>query len=251
MLTYKKIAVIGTSHIAKQSVKTAKEAFDIFSPDIVAVELDNARLHASHSNKKEHIDLRNIFRVGIFGFLFAVVGSWAQKKLGNVVGIKPGSEMLTAVKIAKKKSIPVALIDQDIMITLRRLSKAITFKEKIRIPYDIIRSILFRKSELKRLGLEKFDLEKVPEKKLIRVLIKELKDKYPNIYNILVKERNEFMAKRLTHIMVDNPEKNIIAFVGAGHEEEIVRLIRSYEKKFKANNLSFSYSYSLNKTPAT
>ena len=43
-----------------------------------------------------------MWRVGIKGFLFAILGRWVSKKLGNLVGVKPGSEMLTAMKLAKK-----------------------------------------------------------------------------------------------------------------------------------------------------
>ena len=39
------ILVIGTSHIAKQSIKEIGESFVRIKPEIVAVELDRQRLH--------------------------------------------------------------------------------------------------------------------------------------------------------------------------------------------------------------
>ena len=55
--------------------------------------------------------------------------------------------MLTAVKLAKKHKIQLALIDQDIEITLKRLSQEITWREKFNFLADIIKAVIFRKKE--------------------------------------------------------------------------------------------------------
>jgi len=241
MLKYKNLSVIGTSHIAKQSILEVKEAIEK-KPDIVAVELDQNRLKAVMQKKKPKLRLRDILKIGIVGFIFALMGSWAQKKLGSIVGVKPGAEMLTAVRLARKNKIDVALIDQDITITLARLSRAVTWKEKLRFPYDIIKAIFFRKREMKRLGVESLDLSKVPEKKIIKILTKELKEKYPNVYNVLVKERNMFMAMRLLKIIDKYPSKKIVAVVGAGHEEELMKIIAMKDKETRV-----TYQITINK----
>ena len=59
----------------------------------------------------------------------------------------------------------------------------------------------------------------------IKKLINKVKKRYPNIYNVLVKERNEVMAKKLARLMKDKPDDKLLAIVGAGHEEEIIDLI--------------------------
>ena len=43
---YKNIFIIGTSHIARQSINDIKKRFSELNPDIVCVELDHKRLHA-------------------------------------------------------------------------------------------------------------------------------------------------------------------------------------------------------------
>jgi pheromone shutdown protein TraB len=45
---------------------------------------------------------------------------------------------------------------------------------------------------------------------------------------VLVEERNNFMASRLAQIIYRFPEKKIIAFIGAGHEKEILTLVKKY-----------------------
>lgn len=240
-LKYKNLAIIGTSHIAKQSIREVKEAIEK-KPDIVAVELDSNRLRAIKEKGRTKLRLRDIFKIGIVGFVFALVGAWAQRKLGKLVGVTPGTEMLTAVRLARKNKINIALIDQDITLTLAKLSRAVTWKEKLRFPYDIIKAVFFRKKELRRLGIEDLDLSKVPEKKIIKVLTAELKKCYPNVYRILVKERNMYMAKRLDGMISSYPNKKILAVVGAGHEEELLDLIKKKEKEEK-----IIYEFSISK----
>ena len=237
-LEYKNLSIIGTSHIAIQSINEVKKAISK-KPDIVAVELDNNRLSAISKKGRTKLRLKDILRIGVVGFAFAIAGSWAQRKLGKLVGVDPGTEMITAVRLAKKHKLEIALIDQDITITLARLSRAVTWKEKLRVPYDMIKTLLFQKKEMKRLGIENFDLSKVPERKLIRVLTKELKDKYPNVYKVLVVERNIYMAKRLDSLVHKNPNKNILAVVGAGHEEELLGLVKYLEGK---QTISYQFS---------
>ena len=118
-MNYKNLMVIGTSHIAKQSLEDVKEAIEGWKPDIVALELDKRRLY-SLFRKPGKIRIYDIKRIGIKGFIFSLIGAWAEKKLGDMVGVAPGSEMKNAIGLARKNNIKIALIDQDIEITLKR-----------------------------------------------------------------------------------------------------------------------------------
>lgn len=228
MSTHKNILIIGTSHIAKTSVEQVKKNFLSFKPDIICVELDSGRLQALLSKEKSKITLSAIKHIGVTGYLFALLAQFVQKKLGNVVGVSPGSEMKMALKLAKINHVRVALIDQDITITLRRLSKYFTFKEKLRIAQDIVLGP-FSKKRRELVGMN-FDLSKVPEKELIKKLILMMKNRYPNLHNVLIHERNIVMAKRIRRLSDDNPDKNIMVVIGAGHEEEMLKMIKKEEK---------------------
>lgn len=236
-MKYKNLSIVGTSHIAKQSLDEVKKAIEEEKPEIIALELDKRRLGALMSAKKERISIRNIFKIGVKGFLFSLIGAWAEKRLGEYVGVAPGSEMKQAVKLANKDKIRVALIDQDIEVTLRRLSKSLTWGEKWNFIADVFKAVVLRKKEVE------FDLRTVPDKKLIDKMIKQVKKRYPTLYNVLVKERNEIMAKKLVRLMKANDNSKILAIVGAGHEEEIVGLI-----KRNINKVDVSYSISVGET---
>ena len=142
----------------------------------------------------------------------------------------PGADMLAAIKEAKANDKQLELIDQNIEITLARFSKALTWKERWNFIADIFNALFFRKREMKRLGLENLDLSKVPSEKIIRKMIDGIKVRYPNIYRVLIDERNKFMASRLYILSRQNPTKKILAVVGAGHEEGMMEELGILEK---------------------
>ena len=221
-----RLHIIGTSHIAPESLKKVEKVILNEKPNIVAIELDKKRLFALLSKEKQKVSFRDIKRVGFKGWLFAVFGAWAERKLGAKVGVSPGSEMLRAVAMAQHINAKVALIDQDIEITLRRFSRALSWKEKGTFLVDLFKGLVLRK------GIN-IDLAKVPSHDVIKKLIADVKKRYPNVYRVLVLERNEYMAKRLALIMQQHPEDHIIAVVGAGHEKEIAKLLKRYLKPEK------------------
>ncbi|MBU2560719.1 MAG: TraB/GumN family protein [Nanoarchaeota archaeon] len=227
-MQYKKLTIIGTSHIAKQSLNEIEEAFERYKPEIVAVELDRKRLHSLLSEEKSHVSLSQVSKVGLKGYLFALIGGWLQRKLGTTVGVMPGSEMKLAVELARKTKVKIALIDQDIEVTLRKFSQRLTWKEKFRFMGDLLKSVFFKKKALKEIGIdpERFDLSKVPEKELVRKLIIQLKDRYPNVYDVLVRERNTIMANNIAKLMHKYPDETVLAVVGAGHEEDMIEMVR-------------------------
>ena len=213
------IRLIGTSHIAMQSVNEVKQNIKMFKPDIVAVELDTGRLQALLTKDKAKTPFWLIFRIGVVGYIFAKLGSWGSKKLGKLVGMEPGEEMVTAVRLAQKNKIKLALIDQPIEITLSRFSAKITFREKMRFVKDLIKSVFFPKKAMAEIGIDikKMDLSKVPSAKLIKSLVGVMKKNYPNAYSVLVDERNKVMARNLFKLV--RKYDRILAVVGAGHLE--------------------------------
>lgn len=228
MLQYKNITIIGTSHIAKDSITEIKDYIENKAPDVVAVELDQKRMYGLMNKKeKSRLSIKNILRIGIKGYVFALIGEYIENKLGKVVGVSPGSDMLMAIKSANEKKLKIALIDQDINITLREFSKNITWKEKFRFFVDIIRSIIFRKREMKKLGLEDIDISKVPSKEVIKKMILNVKARYPSVYKTLILDRNKVLANNIYKIILAYPEKKVLAVIGAGHEEDVMSMVKN------------------------
>ena len=81
-MRYKNLIIVGTSHVSSQSVKKIEKTIDKESPGIIAVELDKKRLHSllNQDAKDNKLNLAFIRSVGFKGFLFALLGSWLQRK---------------------------------------------------------------------------------------------------------------------------------------------------------------------------
>jgi pheromone shutdown-related protein TraB len=221
----KNLRIIGTSHISKESVDEIAKAVLEEKPDIIAVELDVQRAAALFQKGKNKMSLAQVRSFGVKGYVFARIGQIAQRKLGKMVGMVPGSEMKTALEIARKEKINVALIDQPIQITLSRFSKALTWKERGRFLADFVKGIFSPRKQLRELGLETFDLRKVPKKEVVKKMTEQLKKRYPSIYRTLLDERNKYMVKKLVKLLRENPEKKILTIVGAGHVEGMEELL--------------------------
>lgn len=221
------LTIIGTSHIARQSIVEIENFFEENRPDIAAIELDPKRYITLLSGKRQKPNLQAIREVGVFGFLFLVLGQWAQGALGKMVGVEPGAEMLATIKQAKKHKVAIALVDQDIQITLSRFS-TIPFGEKAKLGWDVLIGFFFQRSAAKKMGITSIDLNKVPEKEVISKLIDMMRKRYPHMHRVLVEERNKHMAHNLAGIVLSQPEKKVLAVVGAGHEEELMKLVKQY-----------------------
>ncbi|MBI4143278.1 TraB/GumN family protein [Candidatus Woesearchaeota archaeon] len=228
-MKHKNLIFLGTSHIARQSLDEVKKLMEDEKPDIIALELDRKRLNALMADEKGKIQIRNMRRIGVKGFLFSLLGAWAEKRLGKLVGVAPGSEMKQAIIIAKKGNIKIALIDQDIEITLRRLSNSLSWKEKMNFAADIFKAMFLKGERIE------FDLSTVPSKKVIKKLTSKLKERYPNLHKVLIEERNLVIAGNIRKIMDAEPDKKILVILGAGHIDDVLNLV-------KEHGISYSFS---------
>jgi len=215
--------VIGTSHVSKNSVKEIKSAIIEFKPDIVAVELDiNRYKNLFNKNWKRKINLKLFSEIGFFGFIFLLVGSISQKIIGKKTGSSAGNDMKSAIIFGKKAGAKIALIDQDIRITLRKLSKEVPLKEKLKLF-----TFAFKKNSSKT----QFDVKKVPSQKKIKELISEFKSDFPNIYSCLVKDRDNYMKNQIKLLKNKFPDSKILVVIGAGHKEKVEKFIENVKIK--------------------
>ncbi len=233
-----KVIIIGTSHIAKDSIKEIKETIKKEKPDIIGIELDKNRLYSLKNNITGKASISDISQIGLQGYLFTLLGGWLQKKLGNIVGIKPGSDMLAAYEAAKENNSKIELIDQDIRVTMKRFSQEFGIRDKYNIFIDLVKGLVLRQDIIR------FDLSKVPPEKVIEKIIRMARQRYPGLYSSLIEERNIFMAAKIYLLAKKNPDKKIIAVVGAGHLEGIAKLL-SEGPGLSNTHVKPDYSYSV------
>lgn len=218
------VRIVGTSHISESSAREIERAFDEFDPQIVAVELDARRLRSLKNppaGGKGKLPASLIRQVGIGGYLFLAIGSWVQRRLAGIVKVQPGIDMLRAVELAEREGRELLLADRDILVTIRRLVRKFSWRERLRMAWDVLSSPLRREKVL-------FDLRKVPDAQLLEKILSLLKERYPSLYEVLIVERNVAMASSVDRFSRLRPGARILLVVGAGHEKDLrERLKRS------------------------
>ncbi|MCJ7450492.1 MAG: TraB/GumN family protein [Candidatus Nanohaloarchaeota archaeon QJJ-9] len=192
------IELIGTSHIAEESLEEVKQKINETNPKIVALELDPGRYQSLKTGGKGEKPKNPIL----------MIISFLQEQLSLETGIKPGTEMLEASKAAEKLDIPVALIDQDIKVTAKKIG-GISLLEKTKLLAYLTVGLLFPLSSME------IDLNKVPEEELVEEMTLRLKIAFPNLYQALIKERNQIMSQRLLEL--ERRYGKVLGVVGAGH----------------------------------
>jgi len=201
------IELVGTSHISSESVSDASRQIEESNPDIVAIELDPKRYQALLAGQQTDYSLQNP--------LMSLI-QYIQQQLSERTGITPGQELLTAASEAEKLDIPLALIDQDIAITMDRLRDIGTL-EKIKLTGFLLLGGLLPFGD-------SFDLDTVPNQDLIEELLVRLQVSFPDLHEALIEERNDIMAARL--LALEDEYGDVLAFVGAGHVSGIQDRIR-------------------------
>jgi len=94
----RRIVLVGTAHISRESVDLVRLVIERERPDVVCVELDQRRFEALSSERRwESLDLREIIRKRqIATLLLNLILASYQKRLGGKLGVVPGSELLAA-----------------------------------------------------------------------------------------------------------------------------------------------------------
>jgi pheromone shutdown protein TraB len=197
------IHIFGTSHVSQESLNLVEEKIEEINPEVVALELDMPRLNSLLSDEQENRG----------GPLFVQILQYFQKSIGEKTGVMPGEEMLLAYQTAEKNDIEVALIDQDIRVTISKL-KGVSFWEKLKAGAQLMVGLIFPGS---------FEMaHEIPEEELIDQLLFEMKFKFPEMYDVLVEQRNKHMTESLK-MLEEETEGDIVAFVGAAHRKAMVK----------------------------
>ena len=214
--------VVGTAHISRESADLVREVIENEQPDVVCVELDEKRLLAlSEKNRWENLDLKSIIKQKQLSTLIVnLILSSYQKKLGEKLGVNPGTELLEAVNTAKEKNIPVELCDREARITLRRAWHSMSLWQKLKLVVGGFGGI-FEKQELTE---EK--LAELRSKDVLSEMMDELGKAMPVLKKVIIDERDTYLAEKMKR---SNGNK-IVSVVGAGHAQGIIKALNNNDE---------------------
>lgn len=206
------LRLVGTAHVSSKSVETVKAQILKYRPDVVAVELCDSRL--SNLREPETLDSEDLLKIIKEGksamILLQSALAVQQRKMGLSTGEKPGAELLAAVEGAEESQIPYEMIDRDVVVTLKRAWHKMGIMEKWRV----VNTLIFDDNE------EEVSIEEVLEDSdMMSKLMEEARTVAPNAGEVLIDERDTFLAGRIQQI---RSRGKVLAVVGAGHLEGII-----------------------------
>jgi pheromone shutdown protein TraB len=206
----KRVVLVGTIHVDPASISIVRETIQKTRPETVAIELDRERLRALENPGST----RPNFSSGLSFLTMALL----EKFAGQFTGSSPGSEMLEAARTARLVGAFVETIDRPISLTAAGIRK-LPLKEKIRLGADGAASLVllpFGTSNLSELT-EDIDSQ-------LRVF----RTRYPKLSNLLLDQREQFMANRFKQILAETTGK-IVGVVGFGHLSTMAKALENYE----------------------
>lgn len=203
------ITLVGTAHVSAESVKEVEAVIEELKPDYVGVELDDGRADSLlHKEKYSQLDIVKVLKNGQGFLLMAnLILSSFQRRMGMNTGVNPGDEMLAAMTKAKELNIPTANVDRPIQVTLQRAWAKNSLWGKCKLLAALLTSA-FSKEEA-----SPEEIEQLKNGNEMDSMMDELADYMPVIKEVLIDERNEFLAKKIW----ETNGQNVVAVLGAGH----------------------------------
>jgi pheromone shutdown-related protein TraB len=214
----RRFTIVGTAHISRESVDLVREVIEGEEPDCVCLELDAQRYEAlSQEQRWEDLDLRQVIRERHLATLMAnLILSSYQKRLGQKLGVTPGSELLEAGRAAEQLEIPVALCDRDIRVTLRRAWNSLSPWRKLMLVST------FAASAFDSPELSEEELRRIRQQDVLSELMAELGEHMPALKRVLIDERDAYLAQKI----LESEGEHVVAVVGAGHVQGMLAAIQ-------------------------
>ncbi len=208
--------VVGTAHVSSRSVDEVRAVIAEVKPQVVCVELCQGRFDALTSESSfRHLDVFKVVREGKALYLLAhlALASY-QRKMGQALGVKPGSELLAAVEAAKEIGARVELVDRDIHVTLKRTWANLgLWKRSMLMSSLMVGWGADDQEDAKELSAD--DIEKLKEPKALSEMLSQLATALPEVKKPLIDERDQYLIAGAE--AAAKGAKDVVVVVGAAH----------------------------------
>jgi len=201
-----RLTFVPVAHLSKGSAALVRKTIEKEMPQYIGLELCRPRLEALVRGSRSP-SLSMAFSHPTTAVMYA-----AQQLLGKWWNLKPGEEMVEALRVARDIQRPVLLLDQDIRLTSKLIEK-IPLREKI--------GLIFA-GGMPGQGKEKMTVEKLMEPKNLEILLSKMEREFPTTYRVFVSSRNKHMFEKL---MRHEPESAVLV-VGAAHVPGLLKLAK-------------------------
>lgn len=205
----KELYLIGTAHVSQRSADEVREVIEALQPASVCVELDPLRFEAlTDQSRWQKLDIFEVIRQRKVLFLMAsLVLSAYQRRIGDMLGVKPGAEMLAAVESAKACDAEVVLADRNIQATLKRTWANLSLWNKGKVFASMIASYFAAGS------ITEEQIEELKDRDAVSEMLGEFARVFPQVKQPLIDERDAFLISKIRE--AKGPV--VVGVVGAGH----------------------------------
>jgi pheromone shutdown-related protein TraB len=212
-LNGKEIVLLGTAHVSQQSCDEVKAAIAEKKPDCVAIELDEQRFASLNDSEAwKNLDIIKVLKEKKGFLLLAnLVLSSFQKRMGANVGVKPGDEMRAGIAAAKELNIPCEMVDRPIQTTLRRAWAKNGGYGRVKLLSALLASAASKEE------VSGDEIENLKNKSEMDGMMAELSEFMPGVKEVLIDERDFYLAAHIWEAVQKDERKSLIAVLGAGH----------------------------------
>jgi pheromone shutdown-related protein TraB len=205
----REIFLVGTAHVSRKSVDEVRRVIDELGPDTVCVELDAARYETlADDTRWQRLSVTDIVRANRSGlFLSSLLFSGFQKRLGDRLGVRPGSEMLAGVEEARKVGAQIVLADRDIQATLMRCYRSLGAVDRAKV-VGVLAMLPFAAP-----NIDEAQVEKLKERETMVDVMATFAREMPALQRPLIDERDRYLMASVEGAA----GRRVVAIVGAAH----------------------------------
>ena len=220
-----RVTLLGTAHVSRASADTVRNLLDQGSYDAVAVELCPSRYNALlNPDVLAKMDLFRVLRERKVPMVMASLALGAyQQRLADQFGIEPGAEQRQAIASAQAHGLPILLIDREIGVTLKRVSRNISWWKRFSLFAGLLASLTSREQ------VDEAEIERLKEGDVLESTFAQFADQERDLFVPLIQERDRYMAARLREELDAGGHENVLAVVGAGHLRGISEHLQEQE----------------------
>ena len=203
-----RIVFVAVIHTDVESVEKARRIVRETKPDVVAVELDHDRYHQLMNPPEEG----DVVKPGPGDMAQDLMQQLAvlEKSLGDITGSDVGDEMLAAIEEGKEIGAKIALVDRPMIATVQAMAQV-----PVDEMYRLTGMLPDATTDIQNGGAGDL-LSMLKEDGAVDDLMKQFKSEFPGLANVLIEQRDQYVAKAL-HFILNDVEGKIVAVLGAGH----------------------------------
>jgi pheromone shutdown protein TraB len=199
---------VSVIHTDVESVEEARRVVRETKPDVVAVELDRDR-YQQLMNPPEEGEIVNPGSGDMAQDLMQQLAI-LEKSLGQITGSNVGDEMLAAIEEGRSIGAKIALVDRPMITTVQAMMQV-----PVEEMYRLTGMLPDATKDIENGGAIDL-LAMLKEDGAVDDLMEQFKSEFPGLANVLIEQRDQYVAKAL-HYILNDVEGKIVAVLGAGH----------------------------------